>query len=136
MMGDGIMREKYTYTVSISTSNAPMGGTDAKIFLKILGSFGSWETNDLEAYVKPHVHRDPFERDQTDSFPIEVEGGFFIVNALEIAVHHCYSGSWYVSQVVITGENTETGEIVSWESHPNRMISDDGEYVYFTVYPT
>ena len=113
------------YTVSIRTSNAPFAGTDSKIHFRLSGG-NNWSCDDLEAYVRPYVGRDPFEMNQTDTFEIEVEGrGFDCVAFVEIALISSFSGSWFIEDITITGISSATNKNTKWVAYLNTYVPDD-----------
>lgn len=116
----------YKYTVSITTSSAPFAGTDSKIYFNLIGG-SYWTCNDLETYVRRYTNRDPFENNQTDTFEIEVDGGFSSVDYVEIALQHSFSGSWFIENIVVTGVSCATKKETTWEAPLQAYVPDDNK---------
>jgi hypothetical protein len=56
------------YTITVVTSNFPDAGTDAQVYIELLGKF---ESSGKIPLTKSETNRNPFEQGKTDVFQIK-----------------------------------------------------------------
>ncbi|KAL6113992.1 loxhd1 [Pungitius sinensis] len=101
---------KVIYSVSVVTGDTQCAGTDTRIFLTVFGANGTTEEMLLAK------NEDRFERDQEDTFSLEVDD---IAPLKKIRVRIDGSGSrpdWFLDKMIMQNVNTEEKYLFTYEN--------------------
>eukprot|EP01048_Picozoa_sp_COSAG05_P003976 COSAG05_NODE_197_length_14521_cov_113.902995_1_plen_1885_part_00 len=91
------------FKIEVTTGDRRGAGTDANVFIELVGSKGSSGTKKLDA------QRSDFERGNTDMFRVECSTVLGALSKLRIGHDNAgWSPAWFLERVVVTNERTDT----------------------------
>ena len=110
------------WKIDVATGDRYLAGTDANVYITLFGDKANSDETRLSS-----SGRDPFERDQTDSFNIITAKN--LGNLIRIRIRHNDGGvapGWFLESIVIT--NVDTGK--KWTFRANRWLAkDEGDHL-------
>jgi PLAT/LH2 domain-containing protein len=107
-----------TYTIEVKTGNVTKGGTDAAVFLQLIGARATSDEHQLKPVPG---QRDPFEKGQLDRFRLEIDDVGWI-DAIRLFHNNAKKRpGWFVESVKVTIEDLA----LTFQAEFNRWLAED-----------